>query len=199
MEVYRQAGVPYLWLLDPETETVEEYAASARAYSWTGQYGPGARFHPALFPEESVEVDALFGTHRKRQGFVPDPAEREGVPKWLISPETRIGLEILFFFGHTERRYETWDNRAPCLLSFGSPVEAEQQFRHFLEDVCRWEETRLARPAPIEPGIEAAEAGWFRLTRRGRQVRLNVAVDARKYHEFLRVSARRGAWDWGGD
>jgi hypothetical protein len=201
MEVYRRAGVPHLWLLDPETDTIEEYVASApgRAYSRIGRYGPGERFQPALFPERWVEVDALFDTQEKRHGSVPDPAELERVPEWLISSDTRIGLEVLFFFGHPERRYEIWDNRAPCLLSFGSPAEAELRFGHFLEDICCWEQARLSRPAPIEPGIEAAEAGRFRLTRRGRQVRLDVAVDARLYHEFLRVSARREAWDWGDD
>jgi hypothetical protein len=201
MEVYRRAGVPHLWLLDPETETVEEYIASApgHAFSRIGKYGPGERFRPALFPEQWVEVDALFDTQGKRHGFVRDPAELEGVPEWLISSDTRIGLEVLFFFGHPERRYEIWDNRAPCLLSFGSPAEAELRFGHFLEDICRWEQARLSRPALIEPGLEAAEAGRFRLARRGRQVRLDVAVDARQYREFLRVSARREAWDWGDD
>ena len=68
MEVYRQAGVPHLWLLDPETETVEEYTLAGRAYSRTGRHGPGESFRPALFPEISVAVDSLFDTQEKRHG-----------------------------------------------------------------------------------------------------------------------------------
>jgi len=54
-------------------------------------------------------------------------------------------------------------------------------------------------PFLIEPGVEVAEVGRFQLSRRGRQVRLDVAVDARKYRELLHVWADRNAWNWGGD
>jgi hypothetical protein len=199
MEVYRQAGVPRLWLVDPETETVEEYALAGRSYSRTGRHGPGESFRPALFPEESIAVDALFDTQEKRNGPFWDLTDREPVPPWLMPQEQRLGLEVLFFFGHPERRYEIWDNRAPCLLAFGSPEEAELRFGRFLEEICRWEQASLPRPSPIEPGVVVAEAGRFRLTRRGRHVRLDVAVDARKYRELLRVWSQRAAWDWGGD
>jgi Uma2 family endonuclease len=199
MEVYRQAGVPHLWLVDPETETVEEYVLAGGAFSRTGRHGPGQSFRPALFPAEPIAVDALFDTQEKRHGHLRDLTDREPVPQWLMPPERRIGLEVLFFFGHPERRYEIWDNRAPCLLAFGSPEEAEWRFGHFLEDIGRWEQVSSPRPSPIEPDIVVAEAGRFRLTRRGRHVRLDVAVDGRKYRELLRVWSQREAWNWGGD
>jgi len=50
MEVYRQAGVPHLWLLDPETETVEEYTLAGRTYSRTGRHGPGESFPAGTVP-----------------------------------------------------------------------------------------------------------------------------------------------------
>ncbi len=106
---------------------------------------------------------------------------------------------INFFFGHPERRYEIWDNRAPCLLAFGSPEEAVLRYEHFLQEICRWEQAPVPRPCLIEPDVELAEVGRFQLTRRGRQVRLDVAVDARKYRELLHVWADRSAWNWGGD
>jgi Uma2 family endonuclease len=199
MEVYRRAGVPHLWLLDPESETVEEYALTGRIFSMTGRHGPGGSFRPALFPAETVAVDSLFDTQEKRHGHWQDSTELDPLPKWLASPKQRVGLEALFFFGHPERRYEIWDNRAACLLAFGSPEEAVVRFGHFLEDIGRWERSSVARPSPIEPGVEVAEVGRFQLTRRGSQVRLDVAVDARKYRELLRVWCRREAWDWGGD
>lgn len=35
------------------------------------------------------------------------------------------------------------------------------------------------------------------LTRRGKHMLLDMAVDARKYRELLKVAARRDSWDWG--
>jgi Uma2 family endonuclease len=199
MEVYRQAGVPHLWLLDPETETVEEYALVGPEYERTGRHGAGEFFRPALFPDESVAVDSLFDTQAKRHGYKRSQAELEPVPRWLVASDQRVSLEVLFFFGHPEKRYEIWNNRAPCLLAFGSPEEAELRFGHFLEDICRWEQSPFLRPSSIEPGIEIAEVGRFQLTRRGSHVRLDVAVDARKYRELLSLWSRTEAWDWGGD
>ena len=104
MEVYRHAGVPHLWLLDPETETVEEYTLAGRTYSRTGRHGPGESFRPALFPGVSVAVDSLFDTQEKRHGRRWISTEPEPVPMWLLSPDQRVGLEVLFFLGHPERR-----------------------------------------------------------------------------------------------
>jgi Uma2 family endonuclease len=194
MEVYRRAGSPHLWLLDPETETVEEYALTQGQFHKTGQSGAGETFCPALFPETSVAVDSLFDTQDKRHGEIWDPTELEPVPAWLVAPEQRLGLEVLFFFGHPERRYEIWNNRAPCVLAFGSAEEAEMRFGHFFEEICRWERAPLSRPRLIEPGVEIAEAGRFQLTRQGRQIRLDVAVDGQKFRDLLGIwnITRRG-------
>jgi Uma2 family endonuclease len=199
MDVYRRAGVPHLWLLDPETEIVEEYALECRAYSRVGRYGAGESFHPSAFPEHSVAVDSLFDTQEKRHGWGSTRSEPEPVPEWLVPADRRVGLEILFFLGHPEKRYEIWDNRAACMLAFGSPAEAELRFANFLSEICRWEQVPTAKPSEIETGVEVAEVGRFQLSRRGRQVRLDVAVDARKYRELVRVWSKRGSWDWGGD
>ena len=51
--------------------------------------------------------------------------------------------------------------------------------------------------AVIGKAKAVVEIGRFRLTRRGRHMHLDVAVDARKYRELLEVSARRESWDWG--
>jgi hypothetical protein len=198
MEVYRKVGVPHLWLLDPETDTVEVYALAGRSFSLTGRHRAGESFRPALFPEVSVAVDSLFDTQEKRRPEWARSSEPDPAPAWLVPPDHRLGLEVLFFFGHPERRYEIWNNRAPCLLAFGSPEDAELRFAHFLEDICRWEQANLPRPSSIELDVEVAEVGRFQLTRRGRQVRLDVAVDARKYRDLLHVWGDREAWNWGG-
>ena len=199
MEVYRQAGVPHLWLLDPETETVEVYALAGRVFNKIGCHGPGECFTPALFSEASIAVDSLFDTQEKHHGdrWTSKEDEPDPIPTWLVPRDQRVGLEVLFFLGHPEKRYEIWNNRAPCLLAFGSPEEAAFRFGDFLEEICRWEQAPMATPNPIEPGIELAEVGRFQLTRRGRLVQLDVAVDALKYRELLRIFGRDEAWDWG--
>jgi hypothetical protein len=202
-ELYRRAGVRYLWLLDPEVELVELYELDGSEYRLRRKAGPGEEFQPPLFPGEAVAVDPLFDTQWKRYcrrhpdrciTGPPDP-----VPEWLVPPERQLGLESLFLLGHPERRYEIWGNRAPCVLPFGSVQEARLRFGHFLEEACRWEQASVPRPAAIEDDVEQAEVGRFRLTRRGRHVHLDVAVDARKYQELIDVWRRREAWDWGED
>lgn len=199
LDVYRWVGVPHLWLLDPETQVVEEFALVGSEFARTGRHGPGESFRPALFPEKSVAVDCLFDTQEKRYGVLKAAEEPEAPPRWLIPSDRRLGLEVLFFFGHPEKRYEIWDNRAPCLLAFGSREEAELRFGHFLEDICAWEQAPASRPSPVEHGVEMAEVGRFKLTRRANLVHLDVAVDGRKFRELLYVWTRDKAWDWGGD
>jgi Uma2 family endonuclease len=197
--VYRRAGVPHLWLLDPELETIELHALTGGDYRLVATHRPGEKFRPALFPETTVEVGPLFQTQwtrlRERVAF----SEPELIPEWLALPQTRLGLEYLFLFGHPDRRSEIWGNRAHCVLAFGSPHEARERFPHFLEEAARWEKVPAPTPSPAEGDTEQAEVGRFHLARRGRHVELDVAVDGRKYRDLLRVWARREAWDWGED
>jgi hypothetical protein len=203
-EVFRRAGVRHLWLLEPLLEQVELYELAGRDYRRVANYGAGDAFSVPGFPDTLVHVTELFDTQEKRYerrsgqagGGEPDKAP-EPVPDWLLSPETRLGLASLIVLGHPKRRFEIWDNRAPCMLAFGSDEEAHLRFEHFFEEICRWEQIPVTKPVALEPGRDVAEAGRFRLTRRGHIVHLDVAVDARKYRELLEVGARRESWDWG--
>jgi hypothetical protein len=195
--VYRRAGVPHLWLVDPELETVELLELASPDYRTVATHRSGDSFRPALFSAETVGVDALFDTQWKRHGMRTSSKESDRVPEWLISPETPLGLEYLLLLGHPERRTEIWGNRVPCVLSFGSPAEARARFVHFVEDAARWEQVAAPRTTAHEPDAEEAEVGRFRLTRRGRQVQLDVAVDGRKYRQLLELWANHDAWDWG--
>ncbi|HEY7309796.1 MAG TPA: Uma2 family endonuclease [Gemmataceae bacterium] len=196
--LYRRAGVPHLWLLDPETEMVEVCELADGDYRLEATYGAGEEFQPLLFPEETVAVGRLFDTQWKRH---PERfghgEEAEPVSEWLVAPEKRLGLEYLLLIGHPERRYEIWNNAAPCVLAFGSAVEARLRLIHFLDDAASWEQTIAPRILALETDVEQAEVGRFRFTRRGRYVQLDVAVDARKYQELLPLWSDRSAWDWG--
>jgi hypothetical protein len=85
------------------------------------------------------------------------------------------------------------------VLAFGSPREARARLGPFLEEAARWEQAPVPAAVAVGPDAEQAEVGRFRFTRRGRHVWLDVAVDARKYQDLLRVWSRREAWDWGED
>jgi hypothetical protein len=167
-------------------------------YRLEAAHGAGQEFRPVLFPEETVAVDRLFDTQWKRhpEWFGREEKE-ESVDEWLVAPEKRIGLEYLLLVGHPERRYEIWNNRAPCVLAFGSTTEARWRLTHFLEEAASWEQAAPPRTTLLEANVEQAEVGRFRFTRRGRHVHLDVAVEARKYQELLRRWSDREVWDWG--
>jgi len=207
-EVFRRAGVAHFWLVDPLVEQVELHELTGGEYRLVAIYHAPDDFRIPSFPDMTVRVADLFDTQTKRfiewrrrdgQSELEEELEEEPepAPPWLISRDTRMGLAYLMVLGHPERRFEIWDNRAPCVLAFGSDEEARFRFGHFLEDICRWERSPLVRACNMGPSVDVAEAGRFQLTRRGRHVWLDVAVDARKYRELLEVSARRDSWDWG--
>jgi hypothetical protein len=205
--------VPHYWIVDPELETLEIHSLSGGDYQAGPVYRPGDSFAPPWCPDEMVDVADLFRTQRKQSqdDFPGDRALthvgilkigqvhelRETVPEWLCAADLRLGLEYLLVLGHPDRRWEIWNNRAPCVLAFGSATEAKLRFTHFLEDICRWERAPLPAAAPAPNDGETAEVGRFRLSRQRHRVHLDVAVDARKYRDMLEVWAKREAWDWG--
>jgi Uma2 family endonuclease len=196
MDLYRRHGIAHLWLVDPLLETVESFSLQSGAYAPTGVYRPGQSLRPAITPDREVPVASLFETQRRRHRDRVGKEEMTGdapppIPEWLVPPDQELGLEYLFLLGHPERRWEIWDNRCPCVLAFGSPVEARHRFRHFLDEACRWEQS-----ATPSAGDEA-EVGRFRLRRDGRRIHLDVRVDGRKYRDLLGMWSDRSAWDWG--
>lgn len=202
MQLYRTAGVPWLWLLEPSLETVEVYELHNGDYRLQGVYRPGESFATDLLPGERIQVEPLFDTQEKRwRERDPEPEEPEPEPEpiaeWLAPAEQKLGLEYLLLLGHPERRFELWNNRAPCVLPFGSTAEAAHRLRQFAEDAGRWEGMSVGEPTTMAEDVEQAEVGRFRLTRRGRHVHLEVAAQGKMYRQLLEVWADHDAWDWG--
>jgi hypothetical protein len=194
-EVYRRAAVPHLWLIEPAQQLIEVYELHSQ-YELVGRYGLGDSFVAPLFPGEQISVDAVLKTQSKdwpkKQDEAPEP-----IPDWILPPETEVGLECFFHLGHPERRWEFWDNKARSVLAFGSSAEASARLDHFLTEACRWEECSRPRISELASDIQQTEAGRFCLTRRGRLVFLDVAVDGHQYQRILTTYADRTAWDWG--
>ncbi len=99
--------------------------------------------------------------------------------------------------GHPERRWEFWDNKAHSVLAFGSSAEATARLDYFLTEACRWEATPRPKIAQMAHDVEQSEVGRFQLTRRGRLVFFDVAVDGQRYREILKTWTNHDAWDWG--
>ncbi len=210
MELYARAGVSHLWLIDTERETLEVHALADGRYHLGKTFRPGDSFVPSWCPDEMVDVNELFQTQCKRnadrrlseQAHVRTGIMKVGqrhvlpdkLPRWLCKREVRLGLEYLFLLGHPDRRWEIWDNRAPCVIAFCSEEEARLRFKHFAEDICRWEQAPLPKSWA---DCEMVEAGRFRLMRRDRRIHLEIAVDGLKYRELLQWWTHKEAWDWG--
>lgn len=200
MELYRRCGVPHLWLLEPTYETVEVYELHAQ-YKLVGTFGPGATFSSPLFPGEQIVVDQLFDTqsmHRPGWAATDDSHDHPApIPEWLLPAEMKLGLEYFFLLGHPQRRWEFWNNKAHSMLAFGSAKEAQARLQHFAREAANWEGVSNVKISSLSPDADQAEVGRFQLTRQGRVVRLDIAVDGRRYQELLGTWGKREAWDWG--
>jgi Uma2 family endonuclease len=198
-EVYRRAGVPELWLIEPLTHTIEAYRLAGGEYHLEATAGPGDRLSVCGVDGMTIETGRVFDTQSSRFKDELDTGEHEAQPppSWAIPRERVVGLQHLILLGHAERRREIWNNQSPCFLAFGSPDEARHRLDRFLLEAGRWNGTAAPQPVEIEPGIEAVDVGPFHFTRRSHVVRLNVDVSGLLYRQLLEVSAQHDAWNWG--
>lgn len=197
-EVYRRAAVPHLWLLEPAFEVVEVYRLEEQ-YELQGTYRINESFTTDLFPGERIAVKELFETQSKRRPSAGVDDEPEPIPQWLLPSDFTVGLEYFFHLGHPEHRWEFWSNKARSVLAFGSAEEAKVRLDHFCAEASRWEGASPAKVGCMTEDIDQAELGRFLLTRHGRLVYLDIAIDGRLYNDLLRIWGQRDAWDWGED
>jgi hypothetical protein len=131
MEIYRRAGVPHLWLIEPAQETVEVYELHSQ-YELVARHHAGNGFASPLFPDERIPVDSLFATQSRHWNEAADDDRPEPIPEWILPAMTPVGLEYFFLVGHPDRRWEFWDNKARSVLAFGSSAEASARLGHFV-------------------------------------------------------------------
>jgi Uma2 family endonuclease len=61
MRVYHRAGVPWVWLIDQETLTIEEFRWTQDGYLLVQAVKAGETFRPKLFPELEINLKTLLG------------------------------------------------------------------------------------------------------------------------------------------
>jgi excisionase family DNA binding protein len=60
MEIYRKAGIPHFWLVDPEDETLEAFLLKDAHYALIFSGGPGDHFQHPAFPGLELDLDKVF-------------------------------------------------------------------------------------------------------------------------------------------
>lgn len=58
---YREAGVPWYWLIDSQSLAIEEYRLMPEGYLAVARVAAGEVFRPQLFPELAVNLAELIG------------------------------------------------------------------------------------------------------------------------------------------
>lgn len=60
MEIYRKAGVPHYWLVDPEEDILEAYVLKSEYYTLIAAGGPGDKLTHPDFPGLELDLDRIF-------------------------------------------------------------------------------------------------------------------------------------------
>jgi excisionase family DNA binding protein len=60
MEIYRKAGIPHYWLVDPEENTLEAFSLRNGSYTLVIAGGPGDEFTHPEFPGLDLDLDRVF-------------------------------------------------------------------------------------------------------------------------------------------
>ncbi|MCS6861119.1 MAG: Uma2 family endonuclease [Abditibacteriales bacterium] len=58
---YHEAGVPWVWFVEQDTLTIEEFCWQAGGYLWLGAVRGGKVFKPKLFPDLEINLKDLLG------------------------------------------------------------------------------------------------------------------------------------------
>ncbi|GIV09858.1 MAG: hypothetical protein KatS3mg019_1949 [Fimbriimonadales bacterium] len=75
LDAYRRAGVPWVWLIDPETLVVEEYQWTPEGYLLVSTTPPTRPFEPKRFAGLKLELGATFAAPSKQEGNASPRAE----------------------------------------------------------------------------------------------------------------------------
>lgn len=60
LEIYRKAGIPHYWIVDPEEDTLESYKLKDESYTLVFAGGPGDKFTHPDFPGLDLDLGRVF-------------------------------------------------------------------------------------------------------------------------------------------
>lgn len=60
MKIYRNAGIPHFWLVDPEENILEAYVLVESRYTLAAAGGPGDKFEHPDFPGLALDLERIF-------------------------------------------------------------------------------------------------------------------------------------------
>jgi Uma2 family endonuclease len=58
---YREAGVPWYWLIDSQSLAIEEYRLMPEGYLAVARVAAGEAFQPQMFPGLTINLAGLLG------------------------------------------------------------------------------------------------------------------------------------------
>jgi Uma2 family endonuclease len=61
LHAYREAGVPWYWIVDPDDLIIEEYRLTPEGYLVAQSVATGDDFEPGLFPGLTISLAELLG------------------------------------------------------------------------------------------------------------------------------------------
>lgn len=75
MEIYRKAGIPHYWLVDPEENTLEAFLLRDGNYTLVSVGAPGDKFNHPAFPGLNLDLEKIF--ERPGRAFTNKPKPNE--------------------------------------------------------------------------------------------------------------------------
>lgn len=193
-DAYAKAGVPYFWLVAPETDSLLAYELREGSYQQTVAFHVGESFRHPLFPGKSLNVAEMF--HFKQHYDLPAREDMETEPEFVATPDEVVGLQNLLLAGHPDRRYEILDGFAPCVAAFRDETVARIRFEQFAREIAQWEGVSL-NTGGLQEHPNEFSAGRFTLSLDGPRVALDVAASAAVYRQMLEVYHNVRVWrEW---
>ncbi len=194
-DAYAAAGVPYFWLVVPDTESILAYELHKESYQQTGVFHIGESFRHPLFEGKSLNVAEMF--HFRRHYDSPSREDVEAEPEFVATPDEVIGLQNLLLAGHPDRRYEILDGFAPCVAAFQDETMAQIRFEQFAREIAQWEDVPFITPGTQRGHPDEVKTGRFTLRLDGPRVALDVATSADVYQQMLKVYHDNQVWqEW---
>ena len=164
MAMYREAGLPELWLLHPEKRTIEVYERVLDRLALSGEFAAGEQFCSqgrSVDPADILPAQTAESQLQLRD----DEGETAGLQQFLIA-------------GLPSRRYEFYQGTCRRALAVPSLAQADRVELQTRSEISLWD----------------PEGKTFRLTRQGQLMRLEVRINPSVHRRMFRNWHFSGIW-----